>query len=444
MMKSGTIAVSLLLALAVRPAHARVIHKVMTAPSAKYCDPSNPSDLGENEMPPLENQAILQRAKSSVAEPHLPRDIKCTPDGKIVTQGGAPSPALANMGWLTVPASAPPRRPPTPLEASLMQQEPLSGPQKALAEQKNSGMRRVMTVSGPAPSRNSILGNAVDDPLMEPQRALAAAPPPAPDSPRVARHARTEPRPRAVAAAAPKPPPLPPIVPAAKPRPVEAMPMLFAVPGLVKPKPESAPVVVDVAPAPAPAPEAPVAVVKKARAKKRAVAKTAEAPLIVAMPIALPGEPETKTPPAPVAQMASVIPTPVRVTPKVVRPAEDETVVSAKPLVLAPALPSGPEVSIILSGNQFYPARIQLREGMRTRLLFTTVNARPAALIMERARVQRWIAGDPVKPRDPRWETNRELAKNKVTEISLEPAAGSYSFHDAITGAEGEIFVEKE
>jgi len=102
--------------------------------------------------------------------------------------------------------------------------------------------------------------------------------------------------------------------------------------------------------------------------------------------------------------------------------------------------PSGPEVAIILAQSRFYPSRIRLKAGEKTRLVFATVNRKPAALVMEQFQVQRWVAASPV-PHQP-WEITRELSIDRLTEIIVEPTQGSYSFHDALSGAVGEIIVE--
>lgn len=110
-------------------------------------------------------------------------------------------------------------------------------------------------------------------------------------------------------------------------------------------------------------------------------------------------------------------------------------------------LPGVPDIAIILAHNQFFPSRIRLKEGIQTRLIFTTVNKKPAALVIERLQIQRWIA----KEKDPtptselersKWEVNKEISSTKITEITLEPKKGTYAFHDAISGAAGEITVE--
>ena len=75
------------------------------------------------------------------------------------------------------------------------------------------------------------------------------------------------------------------------------------------------------------------------------------------------------------------------------------------------------------------------------------MNRKPAALIIERLQIQKWVAKDdhPVEMSElerARWEMNRELATSRITEIMLNPANGYYTFHDALTGAHGDILVE--
>lgn len=111
-------------------------------------------------------------------------------------------------------------------------------------------------------------------------------------------------------------------------------------------------------------------------------------------------------------------------------------------------LPVSPEAAIILSGNQFYPARIRLKDSVQTKLYFTTMNDKPAALIIDRMQVQRWVAkeGGQTKPSSEtersKMELTRELSKNKVTEILLDPKRGTYAFYDALSGARGQMIVE--
>lgn len=125
---------------------------------------------------------------------------------------------------------------------------------------------------------------------------------------------------------------------------------------------------------------------------------------------------------------------------------------STKKLALPPSTPMAPlagvpDIAIILAHNQFFPSKIRMKEGIQTRLIFTTVNKKPAALVIERLQIQRWIAKE--KERTPsselersRWEVNREISSTKITEITLDPKKGTYAFHDAISGAAGEIEVE--
>jgi hypothetical protein len=111
-----------------------------------------------------------------------------------------------------------------------------------------------------------------------------------------------------------------------------------------------------------------------------------------------------------------------------------------------PPFPSGPEVSVILAENRFYPSKIRLREGEPIRLVFTTVNPKPAALILEGLGMQRWLKQNmpPSSSEEARarWEVTREIASDRLTEIVLEPQPGTYTFHDALSGATGEITVE--
>lgn len=107
--------------------------------------------------------------------------------------------------------------------------------------------------------------------------------------------------------------------------------------------------------------------------------------------------------------------------------------------------PITPEVAIILSHHRFHPEKVRLKKGIQTRLIFTTLNKRPAALIIERLDLQRWLAKDPPPANvleKAQWEVNREISTDRMTEIIIEPEKGEYSFHDALTGAKGEIIVE--
>lgn len=115
--------------------------------------------------------------------------------------------------------------------------------------------------------------------------------------------------------------------------------------------------------------------------------------------------------------------------------------------VQAPGLPAdyqGAEVAVILTRGQFIPSTIKLRTGMRTRLVFATVNPKPGALVIEGMNLQRWVPnGEPAAQRPPeRIEIEREVASDRVTEIVFDPISGNFPFHDALSGARGEIVVE--
>ncbi|MFM8313910.1 MAG: hypothetical protein ACKOA8_06460, partial [Deltaproteobacteria bacterium] len=106
------------------------------------------------------------------------------------------------------------------------------------------------------------------------------------------------------------------------------------------------------------------------------------------------------------------------------------------------------DFSIILAHQEFYPAKLVMKSGSSIRLLFTTTNRKPAALVIERLNIQRWVAssdeGQKKNELDrSKFEINRELTASRVTEIEFEPKPGVYSFHDVITGASGEIVVEE-
>ncbi len=116
------------------------------------------------------------------------------------------------------------------------------------------------------------------------------------------------------------------------------------------------------------------------------------------------------------------------------------------PVPLSPATPAGPEMVVLLAKDQFFPKRIRVREGQEVRLLFTTVNKRPGALVIDTLQVQRWIPSSEEIQRllgaDAPSLGRRDLDPRKISEVTLKPLAGTYSFHDAVTGAEGEIIVE--
>lgn len=114
--------------------------------------------------------------------------------------------------------------------------------------------------------------------------------------------------------------------------------------------------------------------------------------------------------------------------------------------VIENVLPAAAEAAIILSRNRFYPSKIQMPAGTKVRIWFTTVESKPAALIVEGLKMQRWIASEnasltPSTAPDY-FELQRELTRERVTEITLEPSAGTYPFFDALSGARGEIVVQ--
>lgn len=96
----------------------------------------------------------------------------------------------------------------------------------------------------------------------------------------------------------------------------------------------------------------------------------------------------------------------------------------------------GSEISVILAKERFYPTQIRLRSGAPTTLVFSTVNKKPAALVIEQA-----IQGRSVAMESPS-EITREINSENVTVISLSPAKGKFNFHDALGSARGEIIVE--
>jgi Cupredoxin-like domain len=110
-------------------------------------------------------------------------------------------------------------------------------------------------------------------------------------------------------------------------------------------------------------------------------------------------------------------------------------------------LPTSPELSVILVGNQFYPSRLRLKDGMQTKIYFTTTNEKAAAIVIERTAIQRWVAKEgerrPASELErSKLEITREVTSNKVTEVLMDPVKGSYSFHDALSGAKGQMIVE--
>lgn len=112
--------------------------------------------------------------------------------------------------------------------------------------------------------------------------------------------------------------------------------------------------------------------------------------------------------------------------------------------------PPSPEIAVILHNKQFFPSRIRIKAGIPTKVFFTTTADRPAAIVVEQLQVQKWLAkeggGNDRKPASEydraKFEVTREVVNNKMTEITFEPRRGTYSFHDAISGAKGQIVCE--
>lgn len=109
---------------------------------------------------------------------------------------------------------------------------------------------------------------------------------------------------------------------------------------------------------------------------------------------------------------------------------------------------SMPEVAVIISNKQFFPARLRMREGIQTKLYFTTTDERPAAVVIEKLQVQRWVAKENEQPKTnselekAKFEVTKEVNKHTITEILISPVRGNYSYHDVISGAKGQIIVE--
>ncbi len=104
---------------------------------------------------------------------------------------------------------------------------------------------------------------------------------------------------------------------------------------------------------------------------------------------------------------------------------------------LNPTFPAGSEIAVVLSKDRFFPSEIRLRAGMPTTLVFSTVNRKPAALVIEPVPESFAQPGEA-----PKAEITRELGNDRVTAISFEPQKGSYRFHDALGGGRGVLIVE--
>ena len=104
------------------------------------------------------------------------------------------------------------------------------------------------------------------------------------------------------------------------------------------------------------------------------------------------------------------------------------------------ALPGVTDFSIILSGEQFFPSVIRMKQnGNKNRLLFVTTSAKPAALVFVKPKIQRWVAS---QSDNKSVEEYREVSTSKVTEIEFDAEPGVYEYYDALSGARGEIKVE--
>lgn len=138
----------------------------------------------------------------------------------------------------------------------------------------------------------------------------------------------------------------------------------------------------------------------------------------------------------------------------VMKPSDKRVDKSASPLPVPTAasttseksMPAPAEVAVILSQNQFFPRKVHVSAIGQIRLWFTTVDPRPAALVLEGLKVQRWLAAElgmiPTAVGTEYYEVQRELTKERVTEVILQPPPGKYTFFDAVSGAEGELIVE--
>lgn len=105
---------------------------------------------------------------------------------------------------------------------------------------------------------------------------------------------------------------------------------------------------------------------------------------------------------------------------------------------------AGSEIAVILSRDRFYPSEIRIRSGIASTLVFSSVNRKPAALVIEPSALTRKAASTdeatPV-PQTPA-EITRELSNDRVTTIAFDLPKGTYGFHDALGGGRGEIIVE--
>jgi hypothetical protein len=134
-------------------------------------------------------------------------------------------------------------------------------------------------------------------------------------------------------------------------------------------------------------------------------------------------------------------------------PVQTEPVVVKTTSPVAPVLPPTPmpkavsqltvvegtnDISIIFSNKEFFPSQIKMKKTAKTRLIFTTTEKKPAALVFEKQKIYRWLAADSEKiPSE-----YRELNPSRISEIYFDAEPGMYRFYDAMSGAQGEIQVD--
>jgi hypothetical protein len=99
---------------------------------------------------------------------------------------------------------------------------------------------------------------------------------------------------------------------------------------------------------------------------------------------------------------------------------------------------AGSEIAVILSKDRFFPSEIRVRAGIPSTFVFTTVNKKPAALVIEPTPETRATAAE----KAPVAEITRELGNDRTTSISFDSPKGTYRFHDALGGGRGQIIVE--
>ena len=151
-------------------------------------------------------------------------------------------------------------------------------------------------------------------------------------------------------------------------------------------------------------------------------------PKLIAKPIPAPA-------PVPVPVLAPKVEP--EVTPVVVQVKESVPVVPAVVSQLK-VVPGVNDIAIIFSNNQFYPSRIQMKATLKSRLIFTTTDKKPVALVFSKQKIHRWLASETKNMA----EEYREISPSRVAEVQFDAEPGIYQFYDAISGASGEIQVE--